>query len=300
MLGAQAEPDYGMDKRYDSYGSDYDSYGNDDYGKDSYDKRPYGNDDYGKDSYDKKPYGNDDYGKDSYDKKPYESTYGNSYGQDYPSYKPVYNKDPYGKDRDHDKSKDSSSSVSIKKLKCNNINVNLNSIDVSIGSPPPSNGPIDDTNGAAVAAQGGETLAASGLMNDGRDGKKVIVDKENNFAFVCINNNNNAGANQTDDNEKDPCEDCFAQNLNATSFQNVTRALAEGIQITLGAPVAVPSVTIDSFAELCELIEDNPRLISTILSQVLAAAGLEDLDDATFFALVECIAEALDIPIPPV
>jgi hypothetical protein len=285
-----------MDKRYDNYGSDYDSYG-----KDSYDKKPYGNDDYGKDSYDKKPYGNDDYGKDSYDKKPYESTYGNSYGQDYPSYKPVYNKDPYGKDRDHDKSKDSSSSVSIKKLKCNNINVNLNSIDVSIGSPPPSNGPIDDTNGAAVAAQGGETLAASGLMNDGRDGKKVIVDKENNFAFVCINNNNNAGANQTDDNEKDPCEDCFAQNLNATAFADVKDALGQpgGIEIQLATAVPVPTAVVTSFEELCDLIEENPRLTSSILSQVLLASGVF-LDDATFEDLLECILTALGIDFGPV
>ena len=64
MLGAQAEPYFGMDKKYDSYGSNYDSYG-----KDSYDKKPYPQrNDYGMD----KPYPpKDDYGKDRYDKKQY-------------------------------------------------------------------------------------------------------------------------------------------------------------------------------------------------------------------------------------
>ena len=64
-INAQSESyNYGMDDRYNSYEQDY--------GMDSYDKKPYGN------SY------KSDYDKDSYNKKPYEpKSYGNSYEPDY-------------------------------------------------------------------------------------------------------------------------------------------------------------------------------------------------------------------------
>ena len=288
MLGAQAEPYFGMDKKYDNYGSDHDSYGKDSYGMDkSYPPKQ-------DNSYDKKPYPpRDDYGKDSYDKKPY----GNTYGQDYPSYKPVYKKDPYVKDQNYDKSKDSSS-VSIKKIKCNNINVNLNSIDVNFGNPTPQNGAANGAIGGALGDQGADTVAASGLMNDGRDGKKVIVDKENSFTYVCINNNNNVGAgNATDNNATDACEDCFAQNLNATQFAELQANLTTrgGIDIQLGpigGPITIPPITITSLTQLCALIDVNPLLINTILVQ--ATAGL-DLTEAQFELLEDCIELALGI-----
>src|SRR5918997_4415138 len=81
MVGAQAAPGYGMEKRYNSYEQP-------DYGKDSYDKKPsYGSEpEYGMDSYDKKP----SYGKDSYEKKSYGSE--PEYGTD------SYAKKAYGSD----------------------------------------------------------------------------------------------------------------------------------------------------------------------------------------------------------
>jgi hypothetical protein len=161
MLGAQADLYYGIDKRYDNYGSDYDSYG-----KDSYDKRPYGNDDYGKDSYDKKPYGN-------------------SYGQDYPSYKPEYKKDPYGKDRDNDKSKDNIS-VSINKIKCINTNININGNNagnISLGNK-----------GKEVGAEEGGYVGAYSSGSDG-EGYNDGYDKKKDKGFECIINNNNNNTN---------------------------------------------------------------------------------------------------------
>jgi hypothetical protein len=261
MLGAQAEPYYGMDKRYDSYGS------HDNYGQDSYDKKPYGNDNYGQESYDKKPYGND------------------NYGQDYPSYKPVYKKDPYGKDRDNDKSKDSSS-VSIKKLKCNNINLNLNSIDATFGSP--SNDTDSGATEVLAAAGGDPTVAANGLMNGnngGRDGDRSFVDKENNFAFVCINNNNNSGAggNATDGNDTKTCEDCFLDALGTAGLNNLTTYLG-----TLEPPAAT------NLDEYCELIASE--IAQGFTPVELAAAINNDLEgaeivltDAELEALVACL-----------
>jgi hypothetical protein len=237
-----------------------------------------------------------DYEMDNYDKKPY----GNSYGQDYPSYKPEYKKDSYSKDRDYDKSKDSSNSVSIKKIKCNNINVNLNNIDATLGSPIPSDDAKDGAPGGALAAQGGGAVAANGLMNGGNNGDRSFVDRENNFAFVCINNNNNVvsggGDNVTDGNGNDveACEDCFEENLIPQQFGNLEAALTAGIDITLGIGNVVE---VGSFVELCALIQANPLLIATILLQVLDSidAGTAPLIDIAF-----CLATALDIDIPPI
>jgi hypothetical protein len=271
----------------------------DDYGMD---KKPYPpRDNYGKDSYDKKPYGNDDYGKDSYDKKPYESKYGNSYGQDYPSYKPVYGKDPYGKDRDYDKSKDSNS-VSIKKIKCNNINLNLNSIDVSVGNPP--TGAANSANGGALPGQDDQSVAASGLMNDGRDGKKVIVDKENNFAFICINNNNNVGAGNQTEPEEDECDECFAA-LNASApriFVSVEDEIAGGITID---DFVFEGGSIEEFCQnLTAFVDLNGPLSVNVFDVLDIINDIPDLSTSELNAIInfiECLVRAglitLDAPI---
>src|SRR5919106_229616 len=82
MVGAQAAPGYGMEKKYNSYEQP-------EYGMDSYAKKPsYGEEpEYGMDSYAKKPsYGEEpEYGMDSYAKKP-------SYGEE-----PEYGMDSYAK-----------------------------------------------------------------------------------------------------------------------------------------------------------------------------------------------------------
>src|SRR5215211_4583133 len=281
MVGAQAVPGYGMDS-YDkkSYGNDdKKSYGSDPgYGMDSYDKKSYGNDD-------KKSYGSDpEYGMDSYDKK--------SYGND--DYKSQYS--TYGKDRDSDKSKDS---VSIKKVKCNNINLNLNGITIGAGGNT-TNGGSDGSDDASIGAA---SLSGNGDSTGYGNGERnhKFVDKKDGFVFVCINNNNNVagGGNATDGNATDACEDCFAQTLNATEFAAVEAALAAGIDIEVVDTIVVPIPTeeISSFAELCALIEANPMQLTTILQQVLDAAGLETLDTPTFMAIVDCISLALDIDI---
>jgi hypothetical protein len=325
MVGAQAAPSYGMEKKYDSYESDYGS----DYGKDSYDKRSYEKDSYGQDSYDKKPsyekdsygqdsydkkpsYGNDDYGMDSYDKKP---SYGNDdYGMDSYDKKPSYGNDDYGKDS-YDKTsygkddrKKSSDSVSIKKIKCNNINLNLNSVNASIGAPPVTgdNGGNGVVAGEALAA---ESIAANGIGNGNGNGNgngdRSFIDRENDFAFVCINNNNNVGANATDGNGdvEEGCEECFDQ-LDGRVAAFLDAALLEGFEVD---GLTVPAGT--SIAELCVLLEGAD--ISLTLSEVLEFIA-EVFTDPTqaeidqIFELLLCL-EALgvidleiDLPVLPV
>ena len=97
----------------------------------------------------------------------------------------TYNNDENHYGKDNYKSKDSNS-ISIKKLKCNNINANLNNVDANFGSPVEN----DDTTGPnGVAA--GEALTAQGGESSAANGDRSFVDRENDFAFVCINNNNN-------------------------------------------------------------------------------------------------------------
>jgi hypothetical protein len=130
-----------------------------------------------------------------------------------------YDKKPYGQEsygKDYDKFKDNS--VSIKKIKCNNINANLNNVNASFGSDPVEDGDTNGANGGAdggaseaLAAQGSEAISANGLMNGASDGDRSFVDRENNFAFVCINNNNNTivEGEEPEPPEPETCEECF-------------------------------------------------------------------------------------------
>jgi hypothetical protein len=237
---------------------------------------------------------NQDYGNDRYDKK----SYGNSYEQD-----------SYSKDRDYDKSnKDSSNSVSLKKLKCNNINANLNNIDANFGSPPVEEGDTNGVNGVAdgeaLAAQGGESISANGLMNGGRDGDRSFVDRENDFAFVCINNNNNTVIEEEtpvtpveECAETDEIEACFANAEfmgGVVGFPEFVEALEAGITVEINGQ----DITLRSFNDICLAFEGL-----TTYEQLRDAVG--EIEDATganfgegFFAVVDCIAEAIGIPIP--
>jgi hypothetical protein len=238
--------------------------------------------DYEMNIYDKKSYEQESYGKDSYE-------------QDYPSYKSDYS----SYDKDSDKSKDSSNSVNIKKLKCNNINANLNNVDASFGSPPIE----DDTNGAnggvgseALAAQGGEAISANGLMN----GDRSFVDRENDFAFVCINNNNNTVV-EGEETPAPPVEECAeAEDIEACfeehlifpeNFVTLTEALENGLDVVIqGEPV-----TLNSFADICLVLKGIPfAQLEDAIAEIVFRADIEafsiDLDD--------CIAEALGIPVP--
>jgi hypothetical protein len=173
------------------------------------------------------------YGMDnSYEKRSYD-------GQDYPSdYKKDYSS--YDKDRDYDKSKDSKS-VSIKILKCNNINANLNNIDANIGSSPVDGDTTgqDSSVGESLAAQGGETISG----ND----DKSFINREINFAFICINNNNNVFSNETTliPPEQLNCETCF------------TTILTEDELNAIIADFEVEGI--DSLQDICNFVDANSQ-----------------------------------------
>jgi hypothetical protein len=147
----------------------------------------------------------------------------------------------YGKD--NYKSKDSN--VSIKKLNCNNINANLNNIDASFGSQVDTNGNTDDAaDGEALAAlEGNEAIAANGLGNSGdSDNNRVFVDRQNDFVFVCINNNDNVVVvdNKTTPEEPEP----------TTGTLTVTK------QFTCNEGQIPNSISIQQAVSPCQVVEE--------------------------------------------
>ena len=285
------EPDYVMDNNNNyqkPYGEDrygpteypdnnyYNSYGYSDYGKDSsYDDRK---------SYDKKPYGNDN----NYDKPQYQSYK--------PDYKPAY--PSYGKD-DRDKSKDSSSSISINKLNCINNNVNIN------GN---NNGTINVGNSGKSATGSGTDegyLGVGSLGGNYGEGYDNGYNKQKDKSFSCIINNNNNNTVVVGEEpptpippveecaETDEIEACFEQFLDEGEFPRLVAALESGITIGINGE----EVTLRSFNDICLAFEGltTYQQLNEAVDNILIDADISPGED--FVAIVDCIAEALGIPI---
>ncbi len=253
-----------------------------------------------------------DYGYDSY-KPEYKDKAYNSYEPDYgmDSYdKKPYGQESYGKDRDYDNSKDSRSDL-LKKLKCNNINANLNNVDANFGSPPVEEGDTNGANGGAdgeaLAAQGSESISANGLMNGESDSDRSFVDRENDFAFVCINNNNNTVIEEQP-LELVTCEDCFS--ADSTLQERVEDALVDQTltitYIVIFDDFQTESLTIpanvDTIEQLCPLLEGHSDvLIDSIISSFLEVDT--EAPNSGIDALIECLLEAgiiVDRELPPI
>ena len=198
--------------------------------------------------------------------------------------------DPYyGMDKENKKV---DKKISVSSLKCNNINVNVNGLTLDVFPPFLGGGDI-----AADAVE--PSTDASSFTGSGGNDKSEF----NDFRFICINNNNNTVIGGEEPIPPtppvDPCEDCFAQNLNATAFADVEEALATGINISIETGGLPAIFSVESFTELCDLIEERPLEISSIVQQVLEAAGLEPGEEfnGILSAIVDCIATALDLDI---
>jgi hypothetical protein len=175
MIDVQAQPYYGMDNSYNSYGSDF--------GIDSYnDKRSYGND--------------NDYG--------YELQY-QSYKSDYKSteYQSYFGNDNYKSPKDISSKK----SVNLNKIKCinNNININgINSGDVNIGNKGQL---VQERDLSSSLFGNGEERNNNGYYYGYNNNNK----KDKNIECIINNNNNNTninlgdgGGNQTIPPEPEP------------------------------------------------------------------------------------------------
>ncbi len=232
------------------------------------------------------------------------------YGMDqrYNSYEPDYgmdsydNKQYYGKDSNsYDKSKDSSSTI-VKKIKCNNINVNVNGFNgVEVGDALPTalNGLATDDEAQAAAGEGevGGSSFGSGSGSDG-GGRPSGSDTDSR---ICINNNefNVVEESPVEDEcpEADEIKSCFEQNLPEGQLPRLVNALKSPAGVTV--EINGQEVTLRSFDDICEALQGLTtfeQLREAIIDILEAAFGEEPVLSA---GLIPCIAEALDIPIPP-
>src|ERR671912_2294436 len=183
------------------------------------------------------------------------------------NYENHYGKDTY-------KSKDSNSSVNVKKIKCNNINVNVNGLELNTTSVPFLSNLLASE--AQASGEGERGASSYGSGHSGSDG---------DFKFVCINNNNNTVVVEEEPPtppveecaEADEIEACFAnaEFMGEVQFPEFVAALEVGITVEINGQ----DITLRSFNEI------------GIATGATFGEG--------FLAVVDCIAEALDIPIPP-
>ena len=200
----------------------------------------------------------------------YESDYGmNSYD----------GKQSYEKDNNYYKSKDSSSNV-----KCNNFNVNGLGINAL---PPALNGLATDETQAA--AEEGEVGASSSGSDGGRSSGS-----NTDFRGVCIYNN----IPPEPCAEADDIEACFEENLLPEDFELLTNALENGITVEIEEG---NFVSLNSFADICEALKGVTTWFQLFDALLNIAEELSDPTNPVAISgeLVDCIAEALGIPLPP-
>jgi hypothetical protein len=229
---------------------------------------------FGMDRYDdRKSYGNDN----SY-KSPYQSSYKSDYK---PTKYPSYGE----KDDKRDKSsKNNSKSVDINKIKCINTNINING---------------NNTGNVSIGNKEQRATVGEGYYDNGDNNKK-----DKGFTCIINNNNNNIVVQETsippvnDCPEAEDIEACFEEYFEL-GFERLLAALESPTGITI--EINGQDVTFRSFNDICEAFKDLTftQLREAIFDIVRAVSNPGQAPIPVIAELIPCIAEALDIPIPP-
>jgi hypothetical protein len=199
---------------------------------------------------------------------------------------PYYGMDSY-------KKKSNAKDVSVKNVKCNNINVNVNGLELNTTSVPFLSTLLGSEAHADEGERGASSYGSGGSYGDGRSGSG------GDFKFVCINNNNNTVVVGEEPqlppvNEcAEDVEACFAEFLSPEVFLALETALESQAGITI--EINGQNVVLRSFEDICLALEGltYEQLAMEIVEIIRAVAEIRISPD-----LVDCIAEALDIPIP--
>jgi hypothetical protein len=205
----------------------------------------------------------------------------------------------YGQDNNYDKKSDKKD-VSVKSIKCNNINVNVNGLELDV-LPPFLTGLASE----AQTTDEGQTGASSygnGKTSYGDGGQSG---SDGDFKFICINNNNNTVVVGEEPPtppveecaEADEIEACFAnaEFMGEVQFPEFVAALEAGITVEINGQ----DITLRSFNDICLAFEGltTYQQLRDAVNEIGIATGATFGEG--FLAVVDCIAEALDIPIPP-
>jgi hypothetical protein len=219
----------------------------------------------------------------------YESNYGmNSYDD----------KQSYGKDSiSYDKSK-VNSNVIVKNIECSNTNVNNNGFnEVELDALQPFlNGLATDE----AQASDEDEIGASSLGSDA--GKPSGSDTD--FKVVCINNNipleppvEEPSVEECTEAEANAIEVCFEENMSARDLGLLTNALENGITVETEEG---NSVTLNSFADICKALKGITTWEQLFTAVLIITDEFSDPTAPVAISndLIDCIAEALGIPLP--
>ena len=245
MVGAQAVPQYGMEREYGSYEQpEYGSYEQPEYGMDSYEKPSYRNDNY---------------------EQP-----------EYPSYKPDYKPEYPSYEKDNrDKSK--KDSVSINKVKCINTNLNINgnnSGNVGIGNK--GQGYVG-TYSSADGRNGGND-------GYGKQDKGVcIINNNNNNTNIVAGAGGNITEPGPEPGPEPDCTAgvaCFVNNLNPTQLGNLKFVLG----LPVDAPNEALCTVIDDLTQvqlrgaITMPVVGVTDAVATVIINCLIDAGFTNLE----------------------
>ena len=151
---------------------------------------------------------------------------------------------------------------------------------------------------------------ASSYGSNGYGGQQSAYDN-NSFKFVCINNNNNTVVEEKEEPPTpippvvDECaeagwkdiEACFEENLLPEDFLSLTASsLENGIDVIIEREV----VTLNSFADICEALKGITTWEQLFTAVLIITDEFSDPTAPVAISndLIDCIAEALGIPLP--
>jgi hypothetical protein len=206
----------------------------------------------------------------------------------------------YGMDN-YKKYKDSSNVEEI--IECSNTNVNNNGF----------NGVQDDTlptalkglatNDEVQASDEGKIGANSLGSSSGSDGGRQSG-SDTDSRVVCINNNlpleppvEEPPVEECTEAEANAIEVCFEENMSPRDFGLLTNALENGITVETEEG---NSVTLNSFADICKALKGITTWEQLFTAVLIITDEFSDPTAPVAISndLIDCIAEALGIPLP--
>jgi hypothetical protein len=197
---------------------------------------------------------------------------------------------PYDGGMDRDRESDRKQVVSVSSFECNQNNVNVNEVELD-ALQPFLNGLATDE---AQALDEGE-IGASSLGSDG--GRPSSPDTDSRV--VCINNNIplEPSVEECTEAEANAIEICFEENMSPRDFGLLTNALENGITVETEEG---NSVTLNSFADICKALKGITTWEQLFTAVLIITDEFSDPTAPVAISndLIDCIAEALGIPLP--
>jgi hypothetical protein len=194
------------------------------------------------------------------------------------------------KDNRYDKSK----SVNVKKIVCNQNNIDVGGIGIDL-----QRGDISSTlTEGQTQEEGNQEVSTNSMGNDERNQGYQKHDNKD-IVFVCVNNNISPElpVEECTEAEANAIEVCFEENMSSRDFGLLTNALGNGITVEIEEG---NSVTLNSFADICKALKGITTWEQLFTAVLIITDEFSDPTAPVAISndLIDCIAEALGIPLP--